>query len=84
MLPVFDGEYFPTELGYTVYRRDRLNQKGGGVISFDKSSYLSEEKPEFKTNCENLWVQLNLTGSRPVLIGAYYKPHELDKESSKN
>ena len=52
---VFDGEYFPLELGYTVYRR--LYQKGGGVIILIKSTYLSEEKPEFKTNWENLWAQ---------------------------
>ena len=26
-------------------------------------------------------MQLTLTGSRPVLIGAYFKPHELDQQS---
>ena len=30
---------------------------------------------------QNLWVQLNLAGSRSLLIGANYKPHELDEES---
>ena len=61
--------------------RKITNAKGGGVIILVKFTYPSKEKPEFKTTCENLWVQLNLTGSRPVLIGVYYKPHELDQES---
>ena len=34
-----------------------------------------------KINCENLWVQSNLTGARPFLIGAYYKPQEHDQLS---
>ena len=71
----------PSELGYTVYRRDRSGQKGGELIILIKSEYQSEENPEFKTECENLWVQLNLSGSKHVLLGAYYKPHEFDQHS---
>ena len=29
---IFYAEFFPPELGYTIYRRDSINQKGGGVI----------------------------------------------------
>ena len=79
---MYDSEYFPPELGFTVYRRDRTDQKGGGVIILVNSNFISEEKTEYKSACENLWVQLNLTGSNSVLIGAYYKPHKLDQLSS--
>ena len=78
---IYDAGYFPPELGYTVYRRDRVDKKGGGVIILVNSTFISECKPEYQTNCENLWVQLHLAGSRSVLIGAYYKPQELDQQS---
>ena len=54
-------------------------QKGGGVIILVNSKSTSELKSDYHTNCENLWVQLNLAGSKSVLIGAYYKPHESDQ-----
>ena len=78
---MFDSEFFPPELGFTVYRRDPIGQKGGGVIILVRSALSSEEKSEFSSDCENLWVQLNLVGSKSVLIGAYYKPHEFDQHS---
>ena len=77
---MFDSEFFPPELGFTVYRRDRIGQKGGAVIILVRS-LSSEEKSEFNSDCENLWVQLNLVGSISVLIGTYYKPHEFDQHS---
>ena len=64
-----------------VYRRDCIGQKGGGVIILVRSALSSEEKSQFNSDCENLWVQLNLVGSKSVLIGAYYKPHEFDQHS---
>ena len=76
---IHDNEYFPPELGYTVYLRDMTGQKGGGVIILVNSKSTSELKSAYHTNCENLWVQLNLAGSKSVLIGAYYKPHESDQ-----
>ena len=60
---------------------DCIGQKGGGVIILVRSALSSEDKPEFNTDCENLWVQLNLVDSKSVLIGAYYKPHEFDQHS---
>ena len=78
---MYDSEYFPPELYFTVYRHDRTDQKGGGVIILVNSNIISEKKTEYKSACENLWVQLNLTESDSVLIGAYYKDHELDQLS---
>ena len=76
-----DGELFHPNLGYTIYRRDRSGHKGGGVLILVKSTFISLAKPEYNTNAEILWVQLNLLGSKSALIGAYYKPHELDEPS---
>ena len=35
---MFDSEFFPPELGFTVYRRDRIGQKGSGVIILVRSA----------------------------------------------
>ena len=78
---IHDSELIPPDLGYTVYRRDRTGPKGGGVIILVKSSFQSQAKPEFNTNAEIIWIQLNLIGSKSALIGAYYNPHELDQTS---
>ena len=78
---IHDNEIFPPELGYTVYRRDRIGKRGGGVIILVNSKFTSVLRSEFNTNCENPWVQLNLAGAKSVLIGAYYKPHKADRES---
>ena len=45
------------------------------------SKFTSKFKSVYHTNCENLWVQLNLAGSKSVLIGAYYKQHESEQTS---
>ena len=58
--------------------RDSIGQKGGGAIIL-RSALSSEKKSELNSDCENLWVQLNLIGSKSDLIGAYYKPHEFDQ-----
>ena len=78
---MYDSEYPPHELGFTVYRRDCTDHKGGGVIILVNSILILEEKTEYKSACENLWVQLNLTGTNSVLIRAYFKPHVLDQLS---
>lgn len=39
------------------------------------------EQPEFKADCELIWVKLEVTGSHPLYIGAYYKPKEEDQDS---
>ena len=74
-------EIFPPELGYTVYRRAMIDKRGGGVIILVNSKFTSVLRSEFNTNCENLWVQLNLAGAKSVFIGACYKPYKADPES---
>ena len=39
------------------------------------------EQPQFQTNCEILWVKVEITGNRPLFIGAYYRRVEDDLES---
>ena len=76
---MIESECFLPELGFTVYRRDRISQKGGWVLVRPAPS--AHEKSEFNSDCGNLWVQQNFVGSTSVLIGAYYKSHEFDQHS---
>lgn len=80
-------EYFPnTE--YTVYRKDRCcnskEQSHGGVLIAVSKNILSQEVPELQTDCENVWVEVNLVNARKLIIGCFYRPpsdngHALDQ-----
>ena len=64
---MFDSEFFPPELGFTVYWRDRIGQKSGRVIILVRFALSSEEMSEFNSDCENLslgpaescWIQVS-------------------------
>ena len=77
----YDNEIFDPDMGYTPYRRDRIGQNGGGVFIAVRSSIIAQEVVELQTDCENLWVKINIVGSKSLLIGAYYKPQEHDTHS---
>ena len=81
---VRDGEIFTKDLGYTVFRRDRKpGSKGGGVLLLIRDGiYICSEQPQFQTNCEILWVKLELKGRKPLYVSSYYKPRENDRVST--
>ena len=54
--------------------------KGGGVFVLVRNGLICSEQPQFKTKCEILWVKLEITGNRPLFIGAYYRPRDDDLE----
>ena len=39
------------------------------------------EQPQLKSDCEIIWVKLEIVGSQPFYIVAYYKPKEDDQNS---
>ena len=47
-----------------------------GVLSANHS-----DSDQFRTNCEMVWVKLEVAGVHPLYICAYYKPKEDDQES---
>ena len=75
------SEIFDSDLGYCIFRRDRIKQAGGGVFIAVINCITAQELPKVQSKCENLWVKLDLVGNKSLAIGAYYKPHELDIES---
>ena len=77
----YKNEIFPANLGYTVFRRDKLKGKGGGVFILVKTNLLPSEQANLNTNCEIIWIKIEIKGSKPLFLASFYKPHELDTDS---
>ena len=71
-------------MGYTLYRKDRLNQAYGGVLTAVHSEIVSSACPDLDTDCELLWVQIDLTGAKSLYIGAFYRPPDSDVTTLEN
>ncbi len=67
-----DSEFFPA--GYKLYRKDRVNQGGGGVLIAVTSRLLSSEVIEFDTDCEMVWCKIQLVGQKTLYVCSYYNP----------
>ena len=75
-----DSEVFPP--GYTPFRRYRKSlRRCVGVFILVNENFICSKQSEIRSNCELLWVRLQIAGSHPLCIGAYYKPKEDDFES---
>jgi hypothetical protein len=77
----YDNEIFDPDMGYIPYRRDRIGQTGGGVFIAVRDTIIAQRVKEYETDCENIWVKIELAGQKPLIIGSYYKPHEHDEHS---
>ena len=77
---VYNAEIIPDSLGYTMFRRDR-GSRGGGVFILVRDLYIANRVQGWETNCEILWIKLQLVGSVPLHIAAYYKPNELEPQN---
>ena len=64
----FDNEVFDPNLGYTPFRRDRVDRAGGGVFIAVRHNIIAHEATELRTNCEAIWVKVNISESKPLLI----------------
>ena len=66
------SEIFPSD--YTVLRKDRSEGGGGVFILVRKYIVCSEETlSDFKTNCEIIWTQIKITGSKTLNIASVYR-----------
>ncbi|CAC5396555.1 unnamed protein product [Mytilus coruscus] len=65
-------------MDYTVYRKDRPpstnNLSYGGVLVAITTNLLSEEIRDLQTDSESIWVQINMTNVRKLIVGSYYRP----------
>ena len=72
------AEVVPRDLGYTVYHRDRSDERlsgGGGVILLIKSCYASTEVTPEDTDrtCELIWVEVEMRDHKKLLVSSFYR-----------
>ena len=62
--------------GYTIFRKDRVNQaKGGGVIMYVLDSLITTRRPDLESSSvESIWIELSIRKSRSILLGTIYRP----------
>ena len=60
--------------GYTCTRMDRSNKCGGGVIIYCRDGLVFSTKDNLKSPNKALWMQVNQTKCKPLLIGCVYRP----------
>ncbi|CAB4002720.1 Hypothetical predicted protein [Paramuricea clavata] len=67
-----DSEILP---GYNIFRKDRANKIGGGVLVGIKSDLEASHRPDLeRPNCELVVIQLKQTNSKPVTLYTFYRP----------
>ena len=62
-------------LGYKIYRKDRQNKEGGGLLVYVRQSMSVKERPELSSSSsESLWLEVSLPKSKSFLISIVYRP----------
>ena len=46
-----------------------------------KDNLIATEQKKLKTNCELIWVKIDMATTKPIYIAAFYRPKEGDTES---
>ena len=41
----------------------------------ERNDIVVQEMKDIHSDCEDVWIKIDLFGSKSLLIGAYYKPH---------
>ena len=59
--------------GYNVIRSDR-NRHDGGVMCYIKDTICYKRLENFSSEFENMFVDILLPNTRPILLGNIYRP----------
>ena len=59
--------------GYTIERSDR-NRRGGGVACYIRNNLSYNIKENFSDEIENLFLDIMLPKTKPILLGVVYRP----------
>ena len=63
------------------YRADRTTKttRSGGVFVLVVDTLICSEQPQLRSECEITWVKLEVVGTQPLYLAAFYKPKEDDQ-----
>ena len=78
------NEIIKSALGFNVYRKDRPNKSYGGVLIAVTNDLISSVVTDLDTDCEILWVQIDLIGTKSLHIGSFYRPPNSDMTALDN
>ena len=59
--------------GFTLFRRDSLVKKGGGVAVFVSKSINAVRRSDLEID-ESVWIEIFLPKSKGLLFGTFYRP----------
>ena len=67
----------------TLYRSESCKRKfrRTSPCGHSSSSNISSTQKQLKTDCEIIWVKLDIVASKPLYIAAYYRPKKSDAKS---
>ena len=75
---VSNSEIFPPD--YSIIRKDRppgrKDTSHGGVFIAMKCDLIASHRVDLDEECEIIWAQLELVGSKSILVGTFYRPPE--------
>ena len=66
---------------YSVHRKDRNTEEGGGVFIVIIESLVAASMPDIDVNCEVIWPGLKFSYCKPLYIASYYGPHSNKQEA---
>ena len=67
--------------GYTMFRKDRLCRRGGGVLLYLKSNFIVDEIHSAELGIESIFVKLK-TSSSSMSLGIFYRPPNATPETT--
>ena len=75
---ISNNEVFPPD--FSAFRKDRVhgNDSRGGVFVALRNDIIGTHQVDYDTDCEVIWVQIQLVGCKNIVIGAFYRPPSLD------
>ena len=62
---------------YNIFRRDRCNHRGGGVLLAIKSDLHCVRRYHLEVNTEMLACELRISNSRCLLFAVFYRPPDI-------
>ena len=78
------NEIIKSALRFNVYRKDRPNKSYGGVFIAVTNNLISSVVTDLDTDCEILWVQIDLIGTKSLHIGSFSRPPNSDMTALDN
>jgi hypothetical protein len=80
---IHNNEVFPEN--YNIYRKDRIDQEGGGALLAIKKDFISDEVDDMHVdeNTEMLWAKIEIVGSKTLYVSSFYNTKTSNEQNLK-